>query len=236
MNDHNLDDLIIDNIEPKNTKTKSILTVMALLIIVLIVAIILTKIILKKPKDQLVLETDNTELISPDLTLEPTKSEDKKIKKTDNLSLIKGKQPSSVEIKKPLEVEDNKKKISEKKDLISKEKNETMLKSSKKPEEKRIKKELSKEEHKIEKNSKNIAKNVHSKEKPYYIQVGSFTKTPSSRFLSIIKNSGFNYTITPIKNGTKKLLIGPYPDIQSVNVALIRAKDRINKSAFVIKK
>jgi DedD protein len=70
MHDHNLDDLIIDNIEPKNSKTKSFLTIIALLIVVLIVAIILTKILLKTPdKDVLAFEEDTTELIAPELQL-----------------------------------------------------------------------------------------------------------------------------------------------------------------------
>ncbi len=73
MHDHNLDDLIIDNIEPKNSKTKSFLTIIALLIVVLIVAIILTKILLKTPdKNALAFEEDTTELIAPELQLKET--------------------------------------------------------------------------------------------------------------------------------------------------------------------
>ena len=71
MNDHNLDDLIIDNINPKNPKAKSLLTIIALAIVVLIVAIILTKVILKEPKDKLAInQENNSEMISPDLTLQ----------------------------------------------------------------------------------------------------------------------------------------------------------------------
>jgi len=67
--------------------------------------------------------------------------------------------------------------------------------------------------------------------------VGSFTQTPSSHFLSIIKNSGFNYHITPATSaGTKKLLIGPYETRADVDTALVRVRDRINKRAFVVKK
>jgi len=70
MHDHNLDDLIIDNIEPRNSKTKSFLTIIALLIVVLIVAIILTKILLKTPDQKgLAFEEDTTELIAPELQL-----------------------------------------------------------------------------------------------------------------------------------------------------------------------
>jgi len=71
----------------------------------------------------------------------------------------------------------------------------------------------------------------------YFIQVGSFTQTPRARFLSVIKNSGFSYKITPASStGTKKLLIGPYASRAEVDTALVRVRDRINKSAFVVKK
>ena len=71
----------------------------------------------------------------------------------------------------------------------------------------------------------------------YYIQVGSFKKSPSKQFLSIIKKSGSNYRITsPSSAGTKKLLIGPYSSRGSVDSALPRVRDRINKGAFVVKK
>ena len=71
----------------------------------------------------------------------------------------------------------------------------------------------------------------------YYIQVGSFSTDPSPRFLSSIQNSGFSYTIADGgANGAKKLLIGPYQDKASAESALANVKDRINKSAFVIKK
>ena len=70
MYDHNLDDLIIDNIEPKNNKTKSFLTIIALLIVVMIVAIILTKILLKTPNNNdLAFEEDVSEMIAPELKL-----------------------------------------------------------------------------------------------------------------------------------------------------------------------
>jgi DedD protein len=72
MNDHNLDDLIIDEIEPaQSNKAKSFLTIVALAIVILIVSIIFTKIMLKAPEEeQLLFEQNETELISPDLTLQ----------------------------------------------------------------------------------------------------------------------------------------------------------------------
>jgi DedD protein len=71
----------------------------------------------------------------------------------------------------------------------------------------------------------------------YFIQVGSFQQTPSKRFLSIIRNSGFKYIISrPNSKGSKKLLIGPYASKSDATQALITVKSRINKSAYVIHK
>lgn len=73
MHDHNLDDLIIDNIEPQNNKLKSLLTIIALMIVILIVAIILTRILLKTPQNnELVFEQQSEELIAPELKLQET--------------------------------------------------------------------------------------------------------------------------------------------------------------------
>ena len=102
MHDHNLDDLIIDNIEPKNSKTKSFLTIIALLIVVLIVAIILTKILLKTPDENgLAFKEDTTELIAPELQLKET-PKSQKVKEEPSLSNIIESKPEApvVETKK----------------------------------------------------------------------------------------------------------------------------------------
>jgi len=70
MHDHNLDDLIIDNINSRNPKRKNLLTIFALAVVVLIVAIILTKTILKKPEQLSLNDINDSEMISPDLTLQ----------------------------------------------------------------------------------------------------------------------------------------------------------------------
>ena len=266
MNDHNLDDLIIDNIAPKNGKAKSILTIIALLIVVLIVAIILTKIILKDPNtEQLALEQDNTtELISPELTLQNA-TETKKTPKATTLSTIIENEPKAP-VQTPKEVTEEVTKKEEIKEKPAKEIVKITKEFAQVPTEPKVKPTvenvIKEETPKAEESKKEVAKTAKpapikiiekAKERPtgrpvnvpkkihatqgYFIQVGSFTQTPSSRFLSIIKNSGFNYTITPAtKNGTKKLLIGPYDNRKAVDTALVRVRDRINKQAFVIKK
>ena len=276
MNDHNLDDLIIKNIEPKNTKTKSILTIIALLIVVLIVGIILTKIILKDPNaNQIALEKENNEMISPELTLQNATKEEipkpKVNKEKETLSNILEKEepkapqnkPKVEEIKKETVVEKTEpikvplpKEIKEKETVkITNEFAQTETNNNEKSTKTKIDSHIDSKKEEI-KPSKPLPENIikKAKEKPhgrpvnipskkaatelsYFIQVGSFRQTPSSRFLSIIKNSGFNYNITsPSGNGIKKLLIGPYEDRKSVDIALTRVRDRINKQAFVIKK
>ena len=286
MNDHNLDDLIIDNIEPKNAKTKSFLTIIALLIVVLIVAIILTKIILKDPNaDKIAFEENNTELVSPELTLQSA-AEPKPAKKEPELSNIienalKTPAPAEEVAKETVEItkevvqapkqpevkrEAEEEKLQQEYAEIRKARVEKEKAAAKKAEEAAAEAkiaEMKKKEAKKEEMKKEVAEvakpvpaqiieqaKVRPNGKPvnvpapkpvtgqtYYIQVGSFTQTPSSRFLSIIKNSGFNYKITsPTSSGTKKLLIGPYKDRKSVDTALVRVRDRINKSAFVVKK
>lgn len=253
MNDHNLDDLIIDSIEPNQSKTKSFLTIVALLIVFLIVGIILAKIYTNESSSAtLTLEENNSELIAPELTLQaPAKVA--KAKEETSLSTIieqeikapevkpkkitpvpKPVVPKPVEAKKPVE--------------IKKETVQITQEFTQKPKvpavpiviEPKVVKPIIQEPVV----PKPVPTVIKPKEVPktvvkssYYIQVGSFTQTPSSRFLSVIKKSGFNYTITKASSkGVKKLLIGPYTSRASVDSALIQVRDRINKKAFVVKK
>jgi len=274
MNDHNLDDLIIDNIDPKTSKTKSFLTIIALAIVVLIVAIILTKIVLKDPNEKLVLDESDTEMISPELTLQPAAP------KTDT-SLKEGKSSQDLALHTPAKettpkpapaqptvIEPTASSLSsqdktnsteqakaEEKARIEKEKAEQArlalekekIAAQKALEERLRKEQLAKEaslreqraaaEKERQERLKREAAAKQAVQTSYYIQVGSFTQTPSSRFLSIIKKSGFDYTITPPNaSGSKKLLIGPYSTRAQADTALVRVRDRINKSAFVVKK
>ena len=325
MHDHNLDDLIIDNIEPKNSKTKSFLTIIALLIVVLIVAIILTKILLKTPNGNgLAFEENTTEMIAPELQLKET-PQPQKAKEEPSLSniiesklkapVVETKKPEIIEepavvIKKekpkpeiklpevPKVVETKKEPVlsnildheikapvaETKKPVIAQEPSLTIKEKEAKDaadiaywkavQEKRKTEQVVKEEktEEVVKEAVQIAEPVKPKKvkapvvktpkpvvtpvtkpvkkpvaakpvpksvstKRYYVQVGSFKKQPSARFVSVIRNNGFRYKITKrTADGTKKLLIGPYKDRASVNRALSQVRDRINKSAFVVKR
>jgi len=261
MNDHNLDDLIIDNMEPKNGKAKSLLTIVALLIVVLIVAIIFTKIILKDPNEgKAVLEESNVEMISPELTLQNVtmKKEEKEETKLSTIIEKELNEPVKapeikeiVETAETVEVEEVKEKVVEVEEVKEKTTAPQSVKITKEfdqsPAAPKVKPEV--------KESPKVEEVVVPKTKPtpiqnkkpetitsvsgqiYYIQVGAFSHAPSSnsRLLSSIKNNGFNYRIKTVGN-TKKAQVGPFKDRASADTALVRIRDLINKSAFVVKK
>ncbi len=273
MNDHNLDDLIIDNIEPSHSKTKSFLTIVALFIVFLIVGIILAKIYTKETNNAtLTLEEDNSEFIAPELKLQvPAKVA--KVKEETSLSTIieqeikapevktpevkapEVKSKEAVPVEKPADPIVTQEAVETTKEIVKttqepvKTTTETVQitqEFTQKPQLPEVPKPIIKEAE-IPKPidiPKPVEAVVAPKEIPktvtdasYYIQVGSFTQSPSTRFLSVIKNSGFDYTITkPTSKGIKKLLIGPYPNRAAVDTALIQVRDRINKQAFVVKK
>jgi DedD protein len=264
MNDHNLDDLIIDTIEPKNNKAKSFLTIIALIIVALIVGILFIKTMQHDPKDTNIgLEENMSELISPELTLQ-SKPEVKAPKDETKLSsMIEEKltiPEKTEEIKKETVVVNEEVSVPKKaaaavpapKTPEVPAKTEVAKKVPAKPvEAEKVVVPKSTYQEKIEPKKPTVkatkatpapkvvtpkpshpAATVH-----YYIQVGSFSQTPSKRFLNTIKKHGFSYKITTATgNGTKKLLIGPYPSRTDADNALVRVKDRINKGAFIVKK
>ncbi|MEA2047468.1 MAG: SPOR domain-containing protein [Campylobacterota bacterium] len=259
MNDHNLDDLIIDNMEPNQRKTKNFLTIIALFIVFLIVGIILAKFYTKESTSApLILEEDTIEIIAPELKLQAPQKTDE-IKEETSLSKIieqeikapeiKSKEAAKVEkpikpivkekVDQAIEVEAIKETVQITEEYTQKpeaiEIPKPIVKKTPEPKPKPIiKKEIPKPSKPVTPPKKTVKNTANGR---YFIQVGSFKQSPSSRFLSVIKKSGFNYRITkPSSKGTKKLLIGPYPSRASVDTALIRVRDRINKQAFVVKR
>ena len=235
MHDHNLDDLIIDEeVTQKSDKTKGILTIIALLIVVLIIAIVLTKIILKEPKVDTVIVDQNTQAIDPELTLKEKTSDiiEKKSINENNMTVDTNHIETTDIIEntiekpiiKPIQNKVDSNNISIKK--IEHKKNDKKLVDKVKISDEFEQIHKSKSTHKVKE------KVISEK---YYIQVGSFSQQPSGKFLNVIKNSGFNYTVLSLPNGMKKLLIGPYLSRQAVDKALPKVRDRITKGAFVYK-
>jgi len=255
MNDHNLDDLIIDNMEPKNGKVKSLLTIVALLIVVLIVAIIFTKIILKDSNEgRAVLEENNTEMISPELTLQNISKKKEAKEETKLSSIIEKKLNEPVKAPEPVHMEEAKAEIIKiEKPKVEKAKETAAVKSveitkefDQSPTETKIKPKVTETPKVKEEVVVPEVKPATVKEKKpetitsvsgqiYYIQVGSFSQTPSTRLLSAVKNNGFNYRIKTAGT-TKKVQIGPFKDRTSADTALVRIRDLIKKDSFVVKK
>ena len=312
MHDHNLDDLIIDNIEPKKSKLKSFLTIIALLIVILIIAIVLTRILLKSPQNNdLVFEQETEELIAPELKLKETPKQEEQVKEPELSNIVQDKTESSI-------IEEKKAETIKEPSVITKKEEPKATETKKEPElsnitaqevkapvateKEAVSQTLSQEEkeakdaadiaywesvqakrkaeqealEKSEQKAKESLKEVNPSEaektappaakvkqpeqkvveektvqkpiptkqgsqdysgKKYYIQVGAYRKEPSARFMSVIRNNGYNYIITkPNKNGIKRILIGPYENEAAVNRALAEVKDRVIKRAFVVKR
>ena len=258
MNDHNLDDLIIDNIEPKSSKAKGILTIVALLLVVFILGIILMSVDFSDSKsDKDLLEENDTEMVSPELTLENVtkikqpKAEPKlneiieeelnkpvtppKVVEETVESLQEAAKPKDITpkvVKKPVVPEKTlSEKVPEIKTVeITKEFTQTPTKPKVEPV---VKEEKIPVAVPVQKEVKKTAPVTSGP--TFYIQVGSYTNLPSQKFLSRINNNGFQYTVKTVGK-SKKVLIGPYQDRSAVDAAIVRVRDLITKSAFVVKK
>jgi len=265
MNDHNLDDLIIDTIAPKSNKTKSVLTIIALFIVVLIVAIILTKTLLKSPENsELIFEENVSESIAPELKLQEPSKEVKVAKPDEEVSLstiIEEKISAPKEIEKPDEqkvkeeetvevtetpvAEPTKEIVNVTEEVTSVPKVVAPIEVTKPKTE--VKKTVTKPIVKpvVKPSPQSIKKPAVNKKIPkaltsgkYYVQVSSFKSAyPSQRLLSVIKSSGFTSHVTaPDRTGYKKLLIGPYKTRADVDKAKDVIRSRILKSAFVVER
>ncbi len=254
MNDHNLDDLIIDTDTHKQSKAKGFLTIIALLIVVLIVAIILTKIILKTPEVQNPeLADTNSEVISPELTLKPDTPSEASEEEDDLSKMIKSELDSS-----DSSSDTQQETVKEETVTVNASQTQTTVPSENKTETKTAStastqpktsevvaiptREPAPVEHKTTAAPKahkpKITQPASRLPSAYYVQVGSFSKTPSadSRLIHAIRSSGYHYVVFNAPNGMKKVLIGPYKNRAAADKAIVPIKSRINKSAFVFTK
>ena len=254
MNRDDIADIVVP--EEKKTSLKSILTIISLIIVVFVVGVALSDMVVDdSQKDELTTDKNDTVMDDPKLTLQETT----KKKDSEDESLISN--ILAEELDKPMEfpVESNKGVRDETVTLKSNESKDENEKTTTQEPTEEIKKETIAE--KSETNNEEPAKSTNvakvekvepktttqpSKPKTvkrtptrasgnYYIQAGAFKNAPSKRLLSSIKNNGYRYT-TRTSNGVTKLLIGPYQSRASANKVLGRIKDRIVKSAYIVKR
>ena len=246
--DHSLTDLMIDTNTPTNNKAKGFLTIVALLIVIVIVSIILNKTMNTTPDNSDLMFEDNSSVVfAPELKLQdPNESTDAKEEISspeviDDLEEATDEEEETSTKEAVVEpIEEITTTIDEEEESVEKEevvvpKVTTVTKPKKVVHTPTVKKVV----HKPKPAAKKVApkKQTHLQKHKYYVQVGSFKDQPSARFLKIIKNRGYRYFITRADHsGYKKLLIGPYKTRADVDVARTHIRNRINKSAFVVKK
>ncbi|SFV70479.1 membrane protein [hydrothermal vent metagenome] len=259
MNDHDLDDLVMDTEPAKNhTKAKNPLTLFALVIIILILGIVFNKNFHQENKNPELFDENMNDFIAPELQLQDSdNTENNKLSSlnTDDETEMPSPDEPSVEsliaqrqktpldrmqvIEMPIERTQRTATKESKRTVVVEKKTEAPVVVKKVIQEKVLERKPIKEvERKPLVHKPTQEKQIqHGNDRNYYIQVGAFKNDPSQRLLSVITSTGFKYLITePSRSGAKKLLIGPYSDKSSVNKALKRVQTRINKSAYVIHK
>ena len=250
--DHNLDDLIIDDIRPSKGKGKGVLTVIALLIALLIIAIVMTRLFLgESDQNATTVGERQDELISPELRLDASdRNLEADKKELDQLSsmmeetLVSKKDTSSQDLTPQIKpdtaiIDETEKSIIAPDTQITEKRvaEEVVVQA---PIEE-IKPEVKKPAPEVQTPAPKTTPAPTAKPEPkkappkkaassssYYIQVGSFASKPSSRFLSTITKNGYHYEL---KKG--KLLIGPYGSDAAARRDLSGVKSKINKSAFI---
>jgi len=242
MKDHNLNDLIIDDIKPEKNRGKGILTIIALLIALLIVAIMMTRVLLSEnDQNTTTMEQKQEDMISPELRLDTSDHDPEADKKElEQLSSMmeetlidKPADPIKSETVQINETAESTTVASSPKEPVAAKPIETEKAQAQEPLRKPAEKAVPKVAAPIKATTtKPVHKPVPSKPKvssgSYYIQVGSFSKQPDKRFLSKITKNGFHY-----KLHKGKLLIGPYSSDASARRDLPRVKSKINKGAFL---
>ena len=233
MNDHNLDDLIIENTEPKKNKTKSLLTIFALLLVVFIIAVVFTSVMIDEPANKGETNSnDMSEMISPELTLQNTNKDSAKKKELTEILEEEFSKP----LEEPIVREKRQEPVKVEAPAVEKEIHEVIEEPKREVHE--VKKHVThkkvpvvrEERTKVQTHHKNVSKNK------YYIQVGAFSGVPSKQLLSAIRKHNFSYVIDTNNNGIKKVLIGPYDSRHSVDLAIARVRSLIVKASFVVKK
>lgn len=244
MHDHNLDDLIIDeSIEPKQSAIKNLFTVVGLLIVLFVLGMILVKLYkTQSTPSPLVTKDDSVAFIAPELKLQTPSKPIENTKEQNHLAITEEEIEEKAEEKmdffsnheKPIEKPFKEEKAQQPTPDITEQRVEITQEYTQTPPQVTPPKEpiLIPKPYSPPPKSPAVASPNR-----YYVQVGSFSATPSSRFLSVIRNNGFRYTITKANaKGLKKLLIGPYASRQEVDRVLRRVRDRINKQSFVVKR
>ena len=242
MNDHNLDDLIIGEPEPNGGKSKSILTLLALLAIVVIVGVILYQLIMGGGEEELSGESGTAELtslVNPAMHQNPTfgKPVQQEPIPEELKPIVEEKLPAPA-VKKPAARQPVRETIA------PKPKHEAIAPSSTGKPKPTAKKETAKPKAQAKPTQKKPSELFRKSEetksgttakKSYYIQVGSFKRPPTQKFLDEMKAKGYKPIL--VKSGEMiKVRVGPYNSYDAAKAKLPEIKEKLGISGFVVRK
>ena len=224
MYDHNLDDLILDKPSRRRNGVKNFLTLAGLLVIILVAGIVLSRMILNDAAETLATqEIDDIGAENPELELKkPTEHTTLRLNENGTPPPAQVRHESSkkeeLPVRQPLQTE---KPIPAAPHTDTKsEHQETETSTVKKTASNPLKKSISSSTQKGD----------------FYIQVGSFSKTPPKKSLILqkIKRYRFSYIVRESRSGAKKVLIGPYRNRAKADRAIVEIRRRITPQAFVV--
>jgi len=234
MNDHHLDDLIIDDPEPVSIKSKSLLTIIALLIVVLIIGLVLWALLFdsSSPQSDNSAQTHQSKPLAPDLipldrparqtkTAE-VKTKTEKITHKPAQKTVQTQKPKQEAIQTPQPKPAQKQPETAPAPKEPKQKNIKPVKTAQpeitSPKETPAGKEI----------IKNADKTI------YYVQVGAFKRDPSPKFIKKLKENGFTF-ITKTSKGIRRVRVGPYDNYQEAKNALPEIKAKLGVDGLIVK-
>ncbi len=250
MTDHNLDDLIIGEPDLPGGKSKSVLTTLALFAIIVIVGIVLYQLIMsgEETTPKSAEKTELTAIVTQPVRYE-TKTRRREQIPEELQPIVREKLPTSETqsagrshsvsapkttfIRKPLPTKSNPTPVREskpqtKRSTVSRPKHtpkttaHTPVKA--KPS------ELFKQ-----KKPKTGEKPVAATHKEYFVQVGSFRRPPTKKFLEDMRAKGYRPLLVK-SAGMIKVRIGPYPSYADAKAKLPEIKEKLGIAGFVVRK
>ena len=260
MNRYDMQDLIIDEDNNRSKKPRRVLAIIALVIIILIAGMSVMRSVVGGSDENRSKETA-TESETVDKELQPVDNPIKVKKRTDNetpdeLKPISDDELPTIPLPAPkvekTEKTPVKKEKREEKPSVAVEETRPKLQSKpavkkerppvhKAPQTTHKDKNIVKKENKtvskpseLFKKTPAVNKTKSSKSKIYYIQIGSFSKTPNHKYFENIKSKGYSYKL--FKSGNLvKVRVGPYTNYEEAKGKLPDIKSSLGVGGFVVK-
>jgi len=222
MNDHHLDDLIIDELEPTSQKSKTFLSIIALAIVILIVGLILWALLFdsSEPTPTDSNSQNQSQSLDPALTpLEP-------------LDHAKASTPANPfkapQVARPKPTP----KPASMPNPHPKNPPAPVQKPTPAPKPAAPAPQVTPPVTHAPPPKGHLIKTA---DKPiYYIQVGAFKRDPSPRFMKKLKENGFTF-ITKSSRGVRRVRVGPYDSYEEAKAALPVVKQKLNVDGLIVK-